>query len=240
VTVEAPGQQITAVITIPETVEAAVVTIPVSGEVTAGMVAMDAETGEILPLSSLTEDGLSLKLDGSRNIIIVDNSKSYTDVADDNWAADDISYASAHGFLIGTSEDTFDPGATLDSRTFLTSLARVYGVDTTGGDTWYEQAAAWAQETGIRDDTGLEDDATREEIAVYLYRAAGSPEVESSDVSYTDADQISSEAVDAIAWATEHGIMNGNPDGTVNPTGTATRAQSCALLKRFCNYLMNN
>jgi hypothetical protein len=239
-TKEVPGEQIKATVTIPEEVESAVVTIPVSGELTSGMVAMDADTGEIIMLSALTEDGLSLKLDGSRNIVIVDNSKSFTDVAADNWAADGVSFASSRGILIGTGENTFAPDATLDRRTALTGLARLAGIDTTGGDTWYEQAVEWAKETGISDGSNLEGDLPREQLATLLYRAAGSPEVDSSDVRYTDADQISSYATDAIAWATENGIMTGNPDGSVNPNGTANRAQYSTMLSRYAAYQMNH
>jgi hypothetical protein len=239
-TKEVPGEQIKATVTIPEEVESAVVTIPVSGELTSGMVAMDADTGEIIMLSALTEDGLSLKLDSSRNIVIVDNSKSFTDVAADNWAADGVSFASSRGILIGTGENTFAPDATLDRRTALTGLARLAGVDTTGGDTWYEQAVEWAKETGISDGSNLEGDLPREQLATLLYRAAGSPEVDSSDVRYTDADQISSYATDAIAWATENGIMTGNPDGSVNPNGTANRAQYSTMLSRYAAYQMNH
>jgi hypothetical protein len=240
VTVEAPGEQIKATVTIPETVESAVVTIPVSGELTAGMVAMDADTGEIIMLSALTEDGLSLKLDSSRNIVLVDNSKSFDDVPSTNWASDAVAYVSAHNILVGTSDDSFTPNATLDRRTALTGLARQAGIDTTGGDTWYEQAVEWAKETGISDGSNLESDISREQLATLLYRAAGSPEAASSDVSYTDADQISSYAADAIAWATENGILTGNPDGSVNPTGTATRAQFSTVIQRFATYQVNN
>jgi hypothetical protein len=240
VTVEAPGAQIKATVTIPEEVDTAVVTIPVSGELTAGTVAMDADTGEIIMLSALTEEGLSLKLDSSRNIVLVDNSKSFEDVPSTNWASDAVAYASAHGILVGTSEDTFKPNATLDRRTALTGLARQAGVDTTGGDTWYEAAVNWAMDNNISDGTKLENNISREQLATLLYRAAGSPEVKGGDVTYTDADQISSYAADAIAWATENGILTGNPDGSMNPGGTATRAQFSTVIQRFANYQMKH
>lgn len=39
-----------------------------------------------------------------------------------------------------------------------------------------------------------------------------------------------------VAWASEHGIVNGNGDGTFSPDGYVTREQMCAILDRFLDY----
>lgn len=44
----------------------------------------------------------------------------------------------------------------------------------------------------------------------------------------------SSDAADAMAWAVESGIINGRADGTLDPTGRATRAQVAAMVQRYC------
>lgn len=36
-----------------------------------------------------------------------------------------------------------------------------------------------------------------------------------------------------MVWALENGLINGMTDGTLNPDGTATRAQVAAILSRF-------
>ena len=66
-----------------------------------------------------------------------------------------------------------------------------------------------------------------------LYRYAGEPEVSGSVNGYTDAGAISDYAANAMAWAVEEGILNGMNDGTLQPQGTATRAQVAAMLMRF-------
>ena len=50
---------------------------------------------------------------------------------------------------------------------------------------------------------------------------------------YTDADSVSSWAETAMRWAVENGIITGVTDSTLEPQGTATRAQCVAMLMRF-------
>jgi hypothetical protein len=233
VTVEAPGQQVTAKVTIPEEVESAVVTIPVSGELTAGMVAMDADTGEIIMLSALTEDGLALKLDSSRNIVIVDNSKSFDDVAAGNWASDGVAYATAHNLFNGKSEDSFDPDGDMTRSMLMTVLARFDGQDTDAGSTWDEVGMNWAIERGITDGSNPDGSITREQLATMLYRYAGSPHVDSVVAGYSDAGNVSSYAADAMAWAVGSGIITGNTKGELNPDNNSTRSQVATMLMRF-------
>jgi hypothetical protein len=233
VTVEVPGEQVKATVTIPETVESAVVTIPVSGELTAGMVAMDADTGEIIMLSALTEDGLTLKLDGSANIVIVDNSKDFDDVPDDNWASNGVAYATAHNLFNGKSEETFDPDGDMTRTMLMTVLARFEGLDTTAGSTWDEVGMNWAVERGITDGSNPDGSITREQLATMLYRYAGSPAVTGEVTGFSDAENISSYAADAMAWAVQVGILTGNTRGELNPTATATRGQVATMMMRF-------
>ena len=76
-TVDEPGKDVTAQITIPESVGEAVVTIP--ADVGCGMVAVNADTGEIVKLSVPAEDGMTVKLDGSAELVLVDRSRDFTD-----------------------------------------------------------------------------------------------------------------------------------------------------------------
>ena len=41
-------------------------------------------------------------------------------------------------------------------------------------------------------------------------------------------------AATAMRWAVENGIINGVTDTTIEPQGSATRAQCAAMLMRFC------
>lgn len=53
--------------------------------------------------------------------------------------------------------------------------------------------------------------------------------------SCADFDRISGYAVAAMEWAWDEGIVQGTGDGsTLAPQRTATRAQTAAMLMRFC------
>ena len=51
---------------------------------------------------------------------------------------------------------------------------------------------------------------------------------------YADASQISSYAVTAMQWANSEGLITGVTDTTLDPKGSATRAQVATILMRFC------
>lgn len=74
---------------------------------------------------------------------------------------------------------------------------------------------------------------TRKQLAVMLWRYAGSPAAGSSLEGFTDAGEISDYAQDAMAWAVASGVMGGFGDGQLGPQGEATRAQVAQMLKNF-------
>lgn len=102
---------------------------------------------------------------------------------------------------------------------------------------WYSTAVSWAQQSGIVQGVGENrfapmDSITREQLAVMLWRASGSPGSTQSLAAFPDAGTCSDWASTALAWAVERGILNGM-DGRLAPGGTATRAQAAAMLTRY-------
>lgn len=107
-------------------------------------------------------------------------------------------------------------------------------------DAWYADAVAWASEKGIVNGYGnglfgSNDDITREQFVVILYRYAGSPDPPDSPLNFTDADKVSAWALDAVHWAVEQYIINGKGNGILDPTGNATRAEAAQMLKNYLN-----
>ncbi|MGN1001197.1 MAG: S-layer homology domain-containing protein [Oscillospiraceae bacterium] len=235
-TVNEPGKDVTAAVTIPESVAAATVTIPAA--VTTGIVAVNAETGEIIKLSVPTEDGLTIQLDGSVELVLIDNSKDFVDTAD-HWAEEAIDFVTAREIFNGTSaeEATFSPEEPMTRAMLMTVLARFDGVDTTGGE-WYETGMAWAVENGVSDGTDPEAPITREQLATMLWRYSGSPAAAGDMERYPDAGSVSDYAQEAMRWAVETGLIGGMDDGTLNPQGSATRAQLATILMRYCGVLV--
>ena len=54
---------------------------------------------------------------------------------------------------------------------------------------------------------------------------------------FTDADQISSWAMDAMLWANENNILNGDGSGHLIPKGKATRAHVAQMIRNFIKNL---
>ena len=234
-TVEEPGEDVTAKVTIPKSVGEAVVTIP--ADVDYGMVAVDADTGEVVKLSVPTREGMTVKLDGSADLVLVDRSRDFTDTRG-HWAEDAIDFATAHELFAGTSDTTFTPDSPMTRAMLMTVLARFDGQDTTGGAVWYEKAMEWARENGISDGSDPDGSITREQLATMLWRYAGSPAGDGSAIGrFTDSGKVSSYAVEAMNWAVGTGLIGGMGDGTLAPQGSATRAQVATILMRFVENL---
>lgn len=157
----------------------------------------------------------------------------YTDVAEGAWYYDVVMQASEAGLMKGVTDTQFEPNGTLTRAMFWTILARASGVDTEGGESWYAKAQAWAMENGVSDGTDAMGALTREQLATMLWRFAGEPTSAYSLSAYTDASSVSDYAETAMAWAVENGIITGMTDTTIEPQGTATRAQCAAMLMRF-------
>lgn len=202
---------------------------------------------EVVRKSVAGEGMLNVPLDGSATIEIVDNSKAFTDVPSDNWAADAVAFASARELFSGTGEDTFGPDEPLSRGMLATVLYSLEGSpaqDETGefsdvsSDAWYAGGVAWAVANGIAEgydngQFGPDDSITREQFVVMVWKYAGSPEAAGQTLAFADADQISDYAQQALCWAVENNILSGCADGLLAPGGPATRAQAALMLKNF-------
>ena len=162
----------------------------------------------------------------------MDPTPGFTDVADNFWGKDAIDAVVEAGLMQGTSDTTFAPNATTTRAMLMTILARMDGVDTTGGATWYTKGMEWAVAEGVSDGTNPEGVITREQLVTMLYRSFGSPEVSEEALTFADAAQISDWAADAMKWAVENGILTGKGNNTLDPQGNATRAELAAVLVR--------
>lgn len=211
------------------------VEIPVS-EPTSGTVAVVVRadgTKGVIKTSVPTENGVAVELPDGATVKLVDNSKYFADVSENHWADDAVAFVSARELFSGTSETDFSPEAPMTRAMLVTVLARFDGVDTGDGANWYEKGVDWAVSRGISDGSSPNMQITREQLAVMLWRYAGSPGVDSQALDFTDADQASDWAQEALRWAVQNGIINGFGDGQLNPKEETTRAQAAQMLKNF-------
>ena len=160
----------------------------------------------------------------------------YTDISSESWYYDDFLFVESNGLMEGSSETEFNPEGTMSRAMIWTVLARADGEAVTGAD-WYETARLWAVSAGISDGSEIHSSVTREQLAVMLWRFAGMPGAEGGLDGFSDTEKVSSWAEQAMAWAIEAGIINGVDAETLDPYGTATRAQCAAMLTRYMQYM---
>ncbi len=172
----------------------------------------------------------------------------YTDASTTAWYHDGVHYCIENGLMTGYGNNKFGPNNTL-TRGMLAQIVynkegrpAVSGSDpfddVTGG-AWYAEAVTWGAENDVVDGYGNgkfgpDDPITREQLATMLWRYAGSPESGGTLDRFTDGGKTSSWAAAALRWAVEQGHVTGKGNGILDPTGTATRAETATMLQQFC------
>ena len=156
----------------------------------------------------------------------------FYDVTARDWYYSAVKYVYEKGLMDGVDVGVFAPNDTLTRAMVWTIIARAEGVDTTGGATWYAKAQEWVTAKGISDGENPNAAITRQELVTMLYRLAGEPSV-SGTITAPDAASVSTWATNAMTWAMNIGLVEGDENGAVTPTATATRAQAAALIMRY-------
>ncbi len=226
-----------------------IVTVPVAAT-TPGTVAVlmhEDGTREVVRKSVAGKDVVMIPLDGSAKLEIVDNSRQFSDVTASNWEADAVAFVSAHELFNGTGAGKFSPNLPMSRGMLAVVLHNLESnPDQTVTDVfadvdsrdWYAEGIAWAAANGIvggygNGQFGPNDNITRQQLAVMLWRYAGSPATISQEMNFDDVGNASSYALDALCWAVYNGIINGYGNGQLDPKGLATRAQVAQMLKNY-------
>lgn len=176
----------------------------------------------------------------------------FSDVAAGAWYSEPVSRASSMGLLRGTGADSFSPGAAAARSTAVLALYRLAGSPAVTGTApfsdvppaaVYADAAAWARETGVYagTDAGLflpKESLTRERLCAMLRRYAEKingqdTAAEGNLAAFSDSAALSPQACADLAWAVNHGLIQGTKDGRLTPEAPLSRAQTAAILARF-------
>ncbi len=175
---------------------------------------------------------------------------SFTDVPQNAWYYEPVTYMAENGYMSGTGDNKFSPNQTTTRAMFVTVLGRIAGIDQnqykgTFRDVkkdWAEPYIAWAAENnivnGVGDNRfGPNNYVTREQAAVILFNYLKKDYTLTIDSKFLDnaPDRInvSSWAVEAMQWATSAALMRGDANGTLRPRYSATRAEIATIFKRF-------
>ena len=187
--------------------------------------------------ASFTKDGTVQKPD-----------TRFDDVAKSAWYYKAVEYVAENGIMSGVSAREFAPNAGFSRAMLAQTLYAMSGKPTVkaegtfadvAANAWYADAVNWAAEKGYVSGVGdgkFAPDAsiTREQMALILYRYAGSPDASGMVLrEFADGESVSAYAVDAIRWAVHEGLISGMENNTLAPQGTATRAQVAQILMNF-------
>lgn len=170
----------------------------------------------------------------------------YDDLIPGTWYYDGVREALEKGLFQGTGPRSFSPNGFMTRAMLVETLYNHAGRPAVTGTApfgdveagaWYYDAVTWAYGKGYV--TGLSEAAfgpksplTREQLAVLLWRYAGSPAASGSLRAFSDETQVASYAVTALVWMTSQGYLEGS-GGKLTPKTAATRAQTAAILNRM-------
>lgn len=143
-------------------------------------------------------------------------------------------------------DGSFRPDSTITRVEFATVLLKAFKLEGAGGKTFADTTAHWAKDaiataaanelvSGFADGTLDPDDLiTREQMSVMIVNAAKlAPAAQGPK--FTDSSSITAWAREAIAAATESGIIKGYADNTVRPGGSTTRAEAVTVIINALN-----
>jgi bacillolysin len=179
---------------------------------------------------------------------------NFTDI-DGHWGKDYIIPLAEKGIIKGKSETTFEPDSNITRAEFLTLALKVGGIDAVAGeayadvaaDAWFANTVATAKAKGLIDENMTLDgnfypdnNITREEmtsVIVKLYESLKGAAKSGDVTKFSDNPFFSDWAISSIGKAVELGVVTGNPDGTFNATGNATRAEAAVIFSRLLKLL---
>lgn len=181
----------------------------------------------------------------------------YTDVEEDDWFVPVLERSYATGLIDGQGEFQADVNAL--RREMVTLLGLTYE-NATGNEVpepvenpfedvdlsqEYAKYAIWGKQNGLvkgTDDTHFdpESNVTREQIVTFLYRLAGMSGITNDFVAdaealkrFDDGDDIDESYQEAMCWAIQVGILQGDDTNRLNPHGFATHAELLAMMIRY-------
>ncbi|MBE7009629.1 MAG: S-layer homology domain-containing protein, partial [Ruminococcaceae bacterium] len=215
-----------------------------------GVVAKEKDaSGNLTRITECYEGSVIVPVTGTGEIVIVDNTKTFNDVAGSDWYSEYVTFVTAREIFNGTGNGSFAPNETMN-RAMLAQVLYNFARGAKAGDgtafedvnaaDWFNAAVGWAYEngvvTGYGGTFGAQDNITRQDMATILYRYAKQAGYDVSKTAsldkFSDAGNVADYALDAMRWAVGMGLIEGS-DGKLAAQQSATRAQVAAIMTRF-------
>lgn len=222
-----------------------VATVSSSGVVTA------KKAGSAI-ITAKTTDGSNLSK--QCKITVKEAGLPYKDVKSNDWFYEAAKYTYNEGLITGYNSTTFAPYDKITRGMVITILYRMEGSPNNNGkskftdvnpNVYYAKAVKWASDakiiTGYDGTTkfGPEDNILRQDLAKILYGYARykgkNVNVTTSLSKFPDYKKVDNYALPSMYWAVAKGIISGNGNnGTLDPKGNATRAETAIMIQRYC------
>ena len=175
---------------------------------------------------------------------------SFSDLDQASWAEESINYLKEKNFIAGMPDGKFAPNSRMMMIDFVKVVVDAFGyldkdatcnfvdISTTR---WVYPYAASASKHGIVNGIGptvfgVHREVTREDMAAIIYRIAvdKKKKIDNGEaLTFTDSDQISEYAAEAVTKLTQAGVINGFEDGSFLPKNYVTRAQAAKVIHKL-------
>lgn len=165
----------------------------------------------------------------------------YTDVSENHWGRADILDMTEKGIIQG-HENKFRPDDTITRAEFVKIIAEAFALTGNGAEfddvsdaDWFAPYIKRATGAGVIFGSGNmflpNDNITRQDAAVILFRAANIEEVPESD--FEDLNEIAEYALEAVKALSGTGVIKGYDDNTFRPAKFLTRAEAASIVNRL-------
>lgn len=180
----------------------------------------------------------------------------FHDMATVPWAVEAVDALAEKGIINGRGDNRFHPEDTVTREEFVKMLVGALGIEPevssavefSDVDTaaWYAPYIQKAVEAGIINGVaasrfGTGQAVTRQDIAAMIARALKWKDLSLAPVmeapEFSDISSARSDAAEAIQMMGAAGVMSGYEDGSVQPEGSATRAETAKMLYQVMNQL---
>ncbi|MBR2885511.1 MAG: S-layer homology domain-containing protein [Clostridia bacterium] len=172
----------------------------------------------------------------------------FTDLSDTHWAYSYINLLVNKKILSGMGNGLFEPDRNIKREEFVKVLVEAFNIkeaenktsfEDVSEDAWYAESVKAAYEKGIingvdENSFGVGAYITREDLCVMIYRGvkALSLSIESNqeEKTFSDEDEISPYAKEAVKYLSSGGIIAGMGNDKFEPKSPATRAMTAKII----------
>ncbi len=177
----------------------------------------------------------------------------FIDVPDTHWASEAVGELAKRGVINGIDDEgNFAPESTVTREQFIKMLLLAAGVEApetsesifsdVDETEWYAPYVLAAYELGIT--TGMGDNKfgvgmaiSRQDMCTMTAKLLEHIDTTGKEIKeFGDSESVADYAKAAVELLSMLGIINGDDDGNVNPTSTATRAETAQMLYNALGY----